>query len=168
MMTAMAAWSKSLMLLVLAAGLSVTGAALAEINGRVRVIDAGTIEMAGQPVRLFGIDAPADGQLCERDGAPWRCGQEAGWALAARIELHWVLCDERELDGDGRVVAICYIGGRQGINLNAWMVENGWALADRRTATDYVGQEAAAQRERRGIWAGRFDAPAEWRRAHSR
>ena len=29
----------------------------------------------GQPIRLWGIDAPEGGQLCQRDGKPWQCGQ---------------------------------------------------------------------------------------------
>ncbi len=48
--------------------------------------------------------------------------------------------------------------------LGAWMVENGWALAYRRYSLDYVDEEANAQAARRGIWAGQFVRPWEWRR----
>ncbi len=44
------------------------------------------------------------------------------------------------------------------------MVSQGWALADRRYSLDYVDEEADAQAARRGIWAGEFVRPWEWRR----
>ncbi len=44
------------------------------------------------------------------------------------------------------------------------MVSQGWALAYRRYSLDYVDQEADAQAVRRGIWAGEFVPPWEWRR----
>ncbi len=43
-------------------------------------------------------------------------------------------------------------------------VANGWALAYRRYSPDYVDEEAEAQAARRGIWAGEFVKPWEWRR----
>ncbi len=49
-------------------------------------------------------------------------------------------------------------------DLGAWMVRQGWALAYRRYSLDYVNEEADAQAARRGIWAGRFVKPWEWRR----
>ncbi len=44
------------------------------------------------------------------------------------------------------------------------MVRQGLALAYRRFSLDYVDEEAAAQATRRGIWAGEFVPPWEWRR----
>ncbi len=44
------------------------------------------------------------------------------------------------------------------------MVSQGWALAYRRYSLDYVDEEADAQAARRGIWAGEFVRPWEWRR----
>ena len=44
------------------------------------------------------------------------------------------------------------------------MVVSGWALAYRRFSLDYVDQEADAQAARRGIWAGEFVKPWEWRK----
>lgn len=129
------------------------------MNGPARTIAGDTIEIAGVTIRLYGIDAPENRQLCQRDNKPWHCGQEATWALAYLIAGQWVICDERDRDRDGRVVAVCYIGGRRGIDINAWMVEHGWALADREYSEDYVAQEHEAQIARRGIWSGTFQAP---------
>src|SRR4051812_47329010 len=119
--------------------------ALAEINGEARVVDAGTVEIGSQLVRFYGVEAPPSAQVCERGGTTWRCGQDAEWALAERIERHWVLCDEQPADRAGIAQGVCYIGGRSGINLNAWLVENGWAMAKPEEIPSYAALEQAAQ-----------------------
>ncbi|MEC8642951.1 MAG: hypothetical protein VXZ67_08565 [Pseudomonadota bacterium] len=46
----------------------------------------------------------------------------------------------------------------------AHLVANGLALAYRRYSTDYVDAEAVARENHRGMWAGDFEAPWDWRR----
>ena len=58
-------------------------------------------------------------------------------------------------------MAVCYAGGE---DLNAWMVEQGLALAYRRYSMGYVDQETDAQLARRGIWYTRLVLPWEWRK----
>ena len=98
------------------------------------------------------------------DGKQWRCGVYAGFALAEMIGKHWVHCRERDRDRYGRIVAVCNLAGRDGPNVNSWMVLEGWALAYRRYSQDYVLHENAAREARRGIWKGKFIAPWDWRR----
>jgi endonuclease YncB( thermonuclease family) len=43
------------------------------------------------------------------------------------------------------------------------MVRQGWALASGFTSA-YASDEADAKTQKRGIWAGSFVAPREWRR----
>ena len=133
--------------------------AMAEINGPARVVDAGTLEVGSSIVSLFGLDAPRSDQVCERNGSAWRCGQDAEWALAERLERHWALCDEKGVDGAGRAIAVCYLGGRNGIDVNAWLLEQGWALAHTDAPEAYRALELAAQRAGRGLWSGKFAVP---------
>ena len=143
--------------------LSLVSGAIARdsIIGAASVVDGDTIEIHGQRIRLFGIDAPEGSQLCVRpNGERWRCGQQASLALADRIGRATVRCEHRDVDRYGRVVAICFKGAE---NLNGWMVANGWAVAFRRYSLDYVADEDAARGNRTNIWSGEFDMPWDWR-----
>jgi endonuclease YncB( thermonuclease family) len=74
-----------------------------------------------------------------------------------------VTCVERGRAPDGAILAVCYLAGLGQHDLNAWLVAQGWALADRSTAPDYVEQEAAARAAGKGLWRGQFVPPWEWR-----
>jgi endonuclease YncB( thermonuclease family) len=145
-------------------------AAASEITGIPHVIDGRTIEVGGQTLRLADIETPVPGQICERGGASYDCAQEATWALAERLGRHWVLCVERDRDPQGIAQVTCYLGGRQGIDVNAHMVRRGWAVADPGSGSgrNYADAEAAAQGERLGLWAGAFDHPAQFRARQAR
>ncbi len=83
--------------------------AWADITGQPRVIDGDTIEVAGQRIRLHGIDAPESRQLCRRDGEPWRCGKDATSALSAFLGGRAVNCEELDRDRYRRIVAKCAV-----------------------------------------------------------
>ena len=131
------------------------------ITGVASVIDGDTLDIHSQRIRLHGIDAPESGQFCEKDGKQYRCGQRAALALADKIGRATVRCEQRDIDRYKRIVAVCNLGT---VDLNAWMVRQGWAIAYRQYSRDYVDDESAAQTEKAGIWAGRFIEPANWRR----
>lgn len=124
------------------------------------MIDGDTLEVAGQVVRIYGMDAPELAQECELEGRAYACGRVAKEALAA-LTAGPVACSGRKRGKYGRPIAICSSGG---LELGAMMVASGWALAYRKYSTAYVGLEAEARAARRGLWAGEFTAPAIWRR----
>ena len=105
--------------------------------------------------------SPETGRTCEVDGQPWRCGQQAALALADKIGVGNVTCTDRGTDRYGRTLAICYLGD---LDLNGWLVAEGWALAYRHYSTEYVPQEDAARATGNGMWRGRFVPPWDWRR----
>ncbi len=78
-----------------------------------------------------------------------------------KIARRPVTCEDLGRDRYKRIIGRCTAAGE---DLGAWMVSQGWALAYRRYSLDYVDEEADAQAARRGIWAGEFVPPWEWRR----
>jgi endonuclease YncB( thermonuclease family) len=133
--------------------------------GHAFVIDGDTIDLAGTRLRLEGIDAPESIQTCtDAHGAPWNCGETATRELRSHLRGHELTCGAMGLDRYHRVLGICRLP--DGSDVNAWMVRQGWALAY--LSRDYRSEEAEAKAARRGVWAGGFLAPSEWRRRHIR
>jgi endonuclease YncB( thermonuclease family) len=149
--------------LLLIAGISgFAAAAHADMAGVASVIDADTIEIHGQRIRLHGIDAPESSQIClDAADQRWRCGQRAALALQDLIGRRAVTCDERDVDRYRRIVGRCLVGD---LDINEWLVAQGLALAYRRYSLDYVAAEDEARKAGRGMWAGTFEPPWEWRR----
>ena len=135
-----------------------------EILGSVpRIVDADTLEVAGQKVRLQGIDAPESAQSCRQAGGQrYQCGDHATEALWTRIGADAVTCTIEGRDRYLRALGICYAA--DGTDLNGWLVSQGHALAYRRYSTKYVPQEDQAKAAQAGLWAGEFIKPWDWRR----
>ena len=148
-------------LIVFAVALFSAVPALADIAGAPRVIDGDTLAIDGQRIRLHAIDAPEIKQLCRRDGKPWRCGEDAASALEAFLGNRPVSCEELDRDRYGRIIAKCAVDN---VDLEGWMVSQGWAMAYRQYSTDYVPHELKARAAQRGIWGGEFTPPWEWRK----
>ena len=133
----------------------------ADMVGEARIIDGDTVEIAGERIRLHGIDAPESRQTCRVVDEEWRCGESATLALVDETAGRPMTCKGKKRDRYGRLIAVCYAGSD---DLNAWMVREGWAVAYRRYSKDYVDEEVEARAAGRGVWRGDFTLPWKWRR----
>ena len=132
--------------------------------GVTSVIDGDTVDIHGQRFRLFGIDAPESKQLCtDPVGQPYRCGQVAANALSNLIGRQTVTCAKKDIDRYKRIVAVCSVNGQ---DVGAYLVRKGLAVAYVHYSSAYVPAETAAKSARLGLWAGAFDLPWDWRKAH--
>jgi endonuclease YncB( thermonuclease family) len=121
------------------------------------ITDGDTLRQAGKTYRLHGIDAPEIAQTCP-DG--WPAGRLAATALHALTSGKTVICQERDRDRYGRIVAICWANGE---DIGALMVRRGFAWAFRRYSLDYVPLEDRARAEGLGIHAHQCAPAWEWR-----
>ena len=153
---------KFLAVLVLFSLPNLAASEVESITGSPRIIDGDTLAIDGTRIRLHGIDTPEAKQTCQRDEIDWLCGQEASKALREYVGKADLTCERLDTDRYGRMVAKCY--RPDGTDIGEWMVRNGWALAYQQYSKDYVDEEAEAKAAERGLWAGEFVEPWEWRR----
>lgn len=129
------------------------------VAGHARIIDGDSLTVAGVEIRLHGIDAPELFQRCSREGREVNCGRESARALAALTAGQTVVCERRDVDRFGRLVAVCKA---EEVDLGRALVAAGRAVA----YGAYHREEAAARQARNGVWAGTFMRPREWRERH--
>lgn len=133
----------------------------ASIAGVASVIDADTLDIGKQRIRLTGVDAPESGQKCLDAKQKFvRCGSIAANALDAWINRNPVTCAIEDKDRYGRFIGKCSVRGQ---NIQDWLVTNGHAVAYRAYSTAYVPAELKARQAKAGIWAGEFIQPWDWR-----
>jgi endonuclease YncB( thermonuclease family) len=128
-----------------------------------KVIDGDSLAIGRERVRLAGIDAPELYQHCyDTNRASYPCGARAKVYLRNLIKGKPVTCQPFNPDRYGRSIAVCSVGGK---DIGAELVRAGWA-----TDSDghYLLAEFEARQAKRGIWAGEFQDPAEWRAEHPR
>ena len=131
------------------------------IIGNARVIDGDTININNNKIRLHGIDAPETKQTCKLDSVDWFCGKQSTEELKKIINDQSVECTVSDIDIYNRYVAICLVNE---LNLNQWMVKNGWAIAYRYYSTDYIIEEKYARDNKIGIWKSEFLKPYQYRK----
>lgn len=137
-------------------------------QGSVRLADGDSFSVGRERYRLYGIDAPELHQECtDAKGHPWPCGTRARSELRRIIGTNPVQCRTQSTDRYGRNIAVCHVAGR---DLAEEMVRSGFAtIIERRgTHNPYGAAQAEARADKRGIWAGSFDTPRDWRRANPR
>lgn len=140
--------------------ISAPAAAAPPLWGIGRAGDGDSLTVGETLVRLFGVDAPEFGQSCTRGGQQWACGAEAAEELSKLVTGKQVRCVSKGTDQYDRVLGRCTVGT---LDVNRAMVAGGHAVAFRRYSTDYVSAEESAKASRRGLWAGTFKMPSEYR-----
>ncbi|HEX7107966.1 MAG TPA: thermonuclease family protein [Aestuariivirga sp.] len=130
-------------------------------TGSVQVVDGDSLRRGETDIRLYGIDAPEYRQSCrDKQGTEYSCGKQSANALRGLVKGQEVSCSSVETDRYGRAVAVCKVGD---FDINGEMVRLGWAVAYSRHSTSYLRAEAEAKKAKRGIWAGTFETPEDYR-----
>jgi endonuclease YncB( thermonuclease family) len=146
------------------AGLGGIQQAKADVSGPVCVENGSVISVNGRRysgtcvdgtvVRLYGVKAPPLDQNCQIGGDEvWRCGLASAAALLQAVQGQQVECRGNSNDNKGRLVAICFVAGR---SLNQFMVEMGWASADKEVSSMFLDFEAEARANKRGLWSSNY------------
>eukprot|EP00013_Stygamoeba_regulata_P021243 CAMPEP_0177659454 /NCGR_PEP_ID=MMETSP0447-20121125/17451_1 /TAXON_ID=0 /ORGANISM="Stygamoeba regulata, Strain BSH-02190019" /LENGTH=165 /DNA_ID=CAMNT_0019164325 /DNA_START=64 /DNA_END=558 /DNA_ORIENTATION=+ len=121
------------------------------LAGTPRVVDGDTIVLAGERVRLAGIDAPEAAQKCiSSAGDVYACGAASTDKLT-ELTANGVRCEcDTERDQYSRLLCECFATHDSKKSVNARMVRAGMAVAyiSQRFAPD----QAHARALRRGVW----------------
>lgn len=133
------------------------------LEGEASVLDGDTLRIEGRVIRLYGIDAAEAAQTCRIGAIEYPCGAMASAKLATLTLGHTVRCEGRDANREGDLLAVCFVGKTE---LNAALVEAGWALAYRRESEAYAAAEEHAKKAQKGLWRGGFVPPWEWRIRH--
>jgi endonuclease YncB( thermonuclease family) len=127
-----------------------------------RVIDGDTLDVDGQIVHLYGIDAPELGQRCNLpSGGTWPCGEAAARVLNELVAGAQVSCNAKSHAPGQRVTSVCVVAG---LDINRQMIRDGFAWAASPTDSDYVDAEGRAREQSIGVWWTPTQSPPEYRK----
>lgn len=133
-----------------------------EISGTPYVIDGDTVRLNGHSLRLIGLDAPERDQTCKApSGELWNCGEKARERLQDLASNGSWTCQMSGHDRYGRDLASCEMEHKTllGQDPAEIMVAEGWAISTGR----FNDAESLAKASGRGIHAGTFFSPRQWR-----
>ena len=143
-------------------------------QGVPRIIDGDSLEINDNKIRLLGIDAPEKKQICKKPyfiisfwwtffsfKKNYECGIMATNKLKKLIDNKTIKCISENKDRYNRYLSTCYL---KKIDINSWLVKNGYAVAYRRYSKKYILDEQHAKKNKLGIWQGTFQNPEEWRK----
>ena len=125
------------------------------------VIDGDTLEIRGERIRLFGIDAPELGQpWWDGDGQEQDAGLSSKEALSDLVEGKRLAVNVLREDQYQRTIAIVKVDGR---DVARSLVSRGFAFASPGSSR-YRRTEKSARRRRRGFWRGDVMKPWDFRK----
>jgi endonuclease YncB( thermonuclease family) len=137
-------------------------------SGKAYAIDGDSLMVAGNEVRLFGIDAPEYSQKClNADNIEYPCGMMAKKYTSDLVKNKEVTCYYHIKDFYNRYLAKCYIDN---IEIYKTLLKNGMAIIYSYQETDGEAKafENQAKDSKIGIWQGAFEDPKDYRRHHKR
>jgi endonuclease YncB( thermonuclease family) len=131
-----------------------------EIVSYAIVQDDGSLRVQGRTIRLFGVYLPPTERGCRSDFRPPLCGNRSVRALKIKLR-GFVRCDPQAALSDGSLSAVCYVDGDSitdpPVDLGAWLIEQGLAVAGPGAPFEYQTLERIAQVNRRGVWGFQVD-----------
>lgn len=134
------------------------------ITGYASVVDGDTLTLNSKRIRLHAYDAPEALQTCEDvNGKEYACGSVATQKLKELVNGHEVTCSKRKVDKYDRIVATCSVAGN---DIGKEMVRSGNAVAYFYYSWRLTPMHFEAMILNKGIWAGSFINPYQWRKSH--
>ena len=138
------------------------------IKGYARVVTGSTLYIDGLNVKMYGVDAPDISQTCaDSKGRGYYCGREARTWLQNWINNRDVTCHILGKVENGWATGTCFLDNNK-YDVAAVVVNAGWAVAFTQNTDVYVDYERQAKVNRRGLWAGTFYKPWDWRKIQNR
>ena len=139
-----------------------------EMYGHPKVYSGSVLVLNGIKIKLFGIEAPEPRQTCENKyGNSYVCGKEAIIWMQDKLNKKDVSCRILGKIQNGWTTGTCFADNGK-TDVAAAIVNAGWALAYTEHTQIYVPYEQEAAAARRGLWAGRFYKPWDWRKIQNR
>ena len=136
------------------------------VTGNIQLYKSGdTFVLQNYVFKLYAVAAPLREQHCTwSNGMDYECGTVSAQKLKEFIESDPVTCRVMSVNKRGEVLGACSIKDAEGntMDLGAYMVEEGWALALPEINPIYVPYQERAKAGLKGIWGGQFLAPWEW------
>ncbi len=141
-----------------------------EISGNAQIIDGDTIKINAKKIRLHGIDAPEFKQMCKKPyltiiffsfQKDYPCGKISTEKLKKKVNNKVIKCKILDIDRYNRLIGECY---KRNLNLNSWLVSNGYAVVYRKYSKKYISDEINAKNKKLGVWQGKFEMPWDYRR----
>ncbi len=126
------------------------------------VIDGDTIDIRGERIRLFAVDAPEMGQpWWDEDDQHQDAGRLAREVLATLVKGRKLSVRVLREDQYERSIAIVKVDGR---DVGRSLVSLGYAFAA--PGSDRYGRtQASAKRRKKGLWRGELQMPWDYRAA---
>ena len=126
----------------------------AELYSYAAVRSDGTLVINNTVVHLYGIHIPDTDRTCSALSGNVVCGTRGVLALEAKVD-RFVKCEVISTYEDGSVEGWCRINAstfRDGDDLSAYLLEEGWAVAFPEAPIDYHTKEKIARSRGIGVW----------------